>query len=168
MWLRKASDFMGKGLSPVIPVVGKIGAGIIGVMMLLTVADVMGRYIFNHPIQGALELSEFMLVLVVFFTMAHCEFLRGHVKIDIVVSRLHKRPQDVIDGIMYFFFLVTIGLLSWRLYLYGMADWQNNVVSGTLGVAVAPFIFLGAFGCALLGLVVLRHFLLFIAEALRK
>jgi len=34
---------MEKGLSPLMPVVGNIGSGVIALMMLLTVGDIVGR-----------------------------------------------------------------------------------------------------------------------------
>lgn len=168
MWIRKAANFIDKGLSPLIPFVGGIGAGIIALMMLLTVGDVAGRRIFNRPVPGAYELGSYMLVIVTFSSIVYCQFLRGHVRIDLVVSRLRQRTQDVINSIMYVFFLVAFCLLTWRLCLYAMGDWRAGIISGVLEVPTFPFIFVAALGCALLSLVVLMHFLLFLAESLKK
>ena len=112
MWLKKAANFVERGLSPLTRVVGNIGAGIIAVMMLLTVTDVVGRRVFNQSVSGAYELSELMLIIVVFFSMVHCQFLKGHITIDLVVTRLRPRTQHIIDSIMYVFFLVTLCLLT--------------------------------------------------------
>jgi len=167
MSLRKAIDFLGKILSRLIPVVGNIGAGIIVVMMLLTVTDVVGRRFFSKPILGAYELSEFMLVIVVFFAIACCEFMRGHITIDLVVSRLRQRTQYVIRSIMYVFSLVTCVLLTWRLVVDGTGQ-VGGTLSGILDVPVFPFIYLAALGSAFLSLAILTNLLQFIAEALRK
>ena len=43
-----------------------LGAVTLFLMMLLTTADVAGRYILNQPILGGLEITEFMIVSVVF------------------------------------------------------------------------------------------------------
>lgn len=168
MWLGKAANSLERRLSPLIHIIANIGTGIVAVMMLLTVADVVGRRFFNHPVYGAYELSEFMLVMVVFFTMAHCEFLRGHITIGLLVSRLRQRTQCVIDSIMYVFFLVGFCILTWQLCLYATEVRRNSVVSGTLGVPIFPFISVATFGCALLSLVALSHLLLFLAGAVRK
>lgn len=167
MDLTKVANVIERGLSPVISVVNNIGVGVIVVMMLLTVANVVGRRFFNQPIFGAYGLSEFMLVIVVFFTIAHCELLRGHITIGLVVSRLRQRTQDVIDSTMYLFFLVTFCLLTWRLCLYAVGEWHGSL-SGVLEVPIYPFIWVAALGCALLSLVVLTHLLLFLAGVLRK
>ena len=137
-------------------------------MMLLTVTDVVGRRAFNQPVYGAYEISEFMLVIVVFFSIVHCEFLKGHVTIDLVVSRFRQRTQDIIDTIMYLIFLVTSCLLIWRLWLYGTAVLRNNIVSGVLEIPVYPFVFVAALGCVLLSVVVLMRLLLFLAGVLKR
>jgi len=169
MWLRKAADFIGRGLSPLTAVVGKVGSGVIAVMMLLTVSDVVGRRVFGQAVLGAYELSEVMLVIVVFFTLSYVELLRRHISIDLVLSRLRQRTQDVIDSIMYVFFLILFCVLTWQLCLYAIEVHQNNqVISVTLGAPVLPFVALAALGSALLSLVVFMHLLLFLAGALRK
>lgn len=167
MRLSKATDFIGRVLSPLVSAVGKIGAGIIAVMMLLTVVDVVGRRFFNHPVAGAYELSGFMMVIVVFFSMAGCQLLKGHITIDIVVSKLRQRTQNIIDSLMYVFFLMMFGVLTWRLCIYAIQE-TGGTISGTLAIPVFPFIYLAALGSALLSLVVLMHLLLFLAGALKK
>jgi TRAP-type C4-dicarboxylate transport system permease small subunit len=167
MSLRKAIEFIGKILSPVMPVFSNIGAYIIIVMMLLTVVDVVGRRFFNKPVPGSYELSEFMLVIVVFLAIAYCEFTRGHVTIDLVVSRFRKRTQNIINSTMYILTLVAFVLLTWRLFV-DAAGQVGGTISGILRIPVFPFIYIAALGCAFLSLVVLMHLLQFILEALRK
>jgi len=168
MWLKKAANFLERGLSPLTRVVGNVGAGVIAVMMLLTVTDVVGRRVFNHSVLGAYELNELMLIIVVLFSIVHCQFLKGHITIDLVVTRLRQRTQNVIDSIMYLFFLATLCLLTWRLWVYAAEIGQSNLVYGLLGVPVSPFIFVESLCCALLSLVVLMHLLLFLAGALKE
>ena len=167
MGLKQVSDFIRRGLSPLILVIRNIAGSVIIMMMLLTVADVVGRRFFNRPILGVYEISNFMLVIVVFFSLACCEFLKGHITIGLVVSKLGQRTQEVIDSIMYFFFLVTFCLLTWRLCLYALGE-IDGFLSRSLNIPVFPFVFIAALGSALISLVVLIHFLTFLAGALRK
>ncbi len=168
MRLRKAADFVESRLSPVSSVLGNIGAGIIAVLMILTVSDVVGRRVFNHPLSGAFELTQLMMVIVVFFTIVHCEFARGHIALDIMVSRLRPRTQNIIASFTYVFFLVAFCFLTWNLIQYAMRVWLKSLTSGILQVPIFPFVFVAALGCALLSLLVLIHLLQFIAEALRE
>ena len=149
-------------------IVGRTGAGIIALMMIITVTDVVGRRVFNRPLSGTFEISEFMMVIVAFFTIAHCEFLRGHITVDIVVSRFRQRTRDVIDSTTYLFFLVAFGFVTWQLARQAMNAWENNLTSALLQIPASPIIYVTALGSAILCLLVLIHLLLFIAGALKK
>jgi len=136
--------------------------------MLLTVADIVGRRAFNQPVYGALEVSEFMLVIVVFFSAAQCEFMRGHVTIGLFIDRLGARVQNIIDSIVYLLFLLTFCWLTVHLGKYATEVLGHNVVSGSLEIPKYPFIYLAAIGSALLSLFVFVHLLLFFAGAIKK
>ncbi len=169
MWLRKAADFIDRGLSPLTTVVGKIGSSVIALMMLLTVSDVVGRRLFKQAVLGAYELNEIMLVIVVFFTLSYVEVLRRHISIGLVVDRLKQKTQDIIDSIMYVLFLGLFCVLTWQLCIYAVEVHQNEqVVSVTLGAPVLPFVAFAAFGSFLLSLVVLMRLLLFLAGAIKR
>ena len=62
------------------------GVGLLGlvVLALVTVTDVMGRYLFNRPLLGALELSELLMVFLAFACFAYTELQNGHVEIDML------------------------------------------------------------------------------------
>ena len=40
------------------------------VMMSLSTADVIGRYIFNKPIMGVFEITEFLMLIIIFSYLA--------------------------------------------------------------------------------------------------
>jgi TRAP-type transport system small permease protein len=63
------------------------GAALI-VMMLVTVADVFMRYIFNAPVRGSYELVEICLLISVFFALPQ------------VISTGQEIVIDLIDGLM--------------------------------------------------------------------
>lgn len=168
MWLRKAAGLINRGLSPLTGGASRIGSGFLAVMMLLTVVDVVGRRLFNHPQPGSLELSELMLVILISLGIAHAELRRRHITIDLMVERFRPRLQGVVNGTMYVFYLVTSVLLTWRLYVDGVAQWHTGLATGTLDLPIFYFIFVAALGFALFSLAILVNLLLFLAEALKK
>jgi len=44
-----------------------VGNFALAAMMLLTTADVIGRYFFNAPVLGAYEITEYLMLIMVFF-----------------------------------------------------------------------------------------------------
>lgn len=53
-------------------------------MMILTTADVCGRYFFNSPILGAVELTQIMLAMVVFLAFPTVTWREEHITVDLL------------------------------------------------------------------------------------
>ena len=168
MWIRKVANALEKALSPIIPIVGNIGSVVIAAVMFLTVADVFGRRFLNKPVTASYEISEMLLVIVIFSTIAYCQLLRGHVAIDLLISRLRQKTQAVINSLVYIIFLVTFGILSWQLYIYAIEVMGKNWVTGTILLPIYPFAFIAAIGCTLLCLVVFMHLTMYLVRVVEK
>jgi TRAP-type transport system small permease protein len=166
--LLKAANSLKQGLTPLTNIMGIIGASIIGLMMLVTVIDVGGRRLFNSPLLGSMDLTTLMMVIVVFFSIAHTELKKGHITIDLIVPKLPVRVQNFIMSIMYFLSLIIFGWMTWRIGLSSLDLMRNNTVSATLQIPVFPFMFLATLGCALLSLLVLAHFLQYAAGGSKR
>lgn len=168
MWLTRAAKTIGKGLQKVIPSVGNLASVLVTLMMLLTTADIIGRRLFSHPILGSYELSQYLLVVVTFAAITQCEFFKGHIAIDLLVTKMGERYRNAIASVMYLMFFGMSILLTWRLFVDGIDTWQKAEVSQILKVPKAPFVLLAGLGCALLIWVVLVHLIEYIAGALKK
>jgi C4-dicarboxylate transporter, DctQ subunit len=97
------------------------------VMMCLTTADAIGRYIFSYPITGAYEFTEKYLMLTAVYLGASYTYRKGStIRITLLVSRM---PSNIkiglnifaqIVSICYGFFLVVPNIQSlYRTYLQG-------------------------------------------------
>ena len=56
-----------RSLSTYLSYIGNIA---LALMMLLTTADVLGRYFFNAPVLGAYEITEYLMLIMVFSFLA--------------------------------------------------------------------------------------------------
>lgn len=61
------------------------------VMMVLVVANIFGRYVFNKPIDGTLEFTESLLVLIIFLSLGLTQYDGGHIRVTLA-TRLLPRP----------------------------------------------------------------------------
>jgi TRAP-type C4-dicarboxylate transport system permease small subunit len=125
-------------------------------MMILTALDVILRYLFNSPILGVLEITEFMMVVIVFFSLAYTQSAKKHVAVDFLVIRLSKRKQRIIDLISYMIYVLLLMVICWKSISKGLEIMETNEVSGTLSFPVFPFFFVVALGCAAMGVNLLR------------
>lgn len=148
--------------------VNSVGMGVLVVMMLLITMDVFLRYSFTRPIKGTFELVEFMMIIVVCFGMAYTGVKKGHVAVEVVVSRFSPRVQALIDS---FNWLVSLGLfllISWKAVTQVRTLWESGLTSSVLYVPVFPFVLVLAFGSALLCLVFLLNFIESVSQVVRK
>ena len=64
------------------------------ILMMVTVADVTLRYLFNSPVRGSYDLVESMLLVFVFNGMAAGFFMRRHVVIDLIDAAVDKEGKQ--------------------------------------------------------------------------
>jgi TRAP-type C4-dicarboxylate transport system permease small subunit len=125
-------------------------------LMLLTVGDVVGRSLFNKPIPGTFELSEYMLAVIVLLGAAYTQQVKGHVGVDFLTSRYSPKTQAVFQAATTFACLLIIAILAWQGYIEGI---HEKAVSDQLRVPQWPFKLLVAVGGLLLWLELLLEFI---------
>jgi len=121
--------------------------------MLLTAMDVTLRYVFSRPIPGSLELTEYMMAVLVAFGLAYTAVHKGHVSVELVISRFSPRVQAVINTITCFFSLGIFFIITWRSILYAENLRLGGFISSALHIPSYPFVYVVAFGSAILCLV---------------
>jgi TRAP-type transport system small permease protein len=133
-----------------------LGAGALFVMMLLTAADVTGRYLFNKPILGAFELTEFLVLILIFSFLAHTQAQKTHVSVDLLLGRLPKKLQTAVGLFNHAVCLVLMGLFVWMTILRAFELKQFGEASPNLGIPKYPFAVFVVIGFAVLGLEYIR------------
>ncbi|MEO7117215.1 MAG: TRAP transporter small permease [Caldimonas sp.] len=96
---------------------GAVSATVLFAMMLVTATDVAGRYLFNTPLPGGLELTEMMLASLIYSGLPLVSLGRGHIVIDTLdpfFPRPFKRALDIVADLACFLTLAGIGWLIFR------------------------------------------------------
>lgn len=96
---------------------GGVSATVLFLMMLITAVDVIGRYVFNKPLNGGFEMTEMMLAALIYCGLPLVSKRREHIVIDTFdpfMSGPVKRGFDVFADIVCFLTLSGIGYLIFR------------------------------------------------------
>jgi TRAP-type C4-dicarboxylate transport system permease small subunit len=121
-------------------------------LMLITTCDVIGRGFFNKPIPGTLELSEYMLAVIILFGAAYTQQVKGHVGVDFLTSRFSAGGQKICQTITGLATLFILAVLA----IYGFVEGvHETAVSDQLRVPQGPFKVLVGVGGMMLWLTVL-------------
>lgn len=110
-------------------------------MALLTAADVLGRYVLDFPIVGSVELTEMLMVAVIFSGIPLATATGGQISVDIVTLTLGpktRKAQAVLANLIataasFFFAVVTWGR---AVAAHELAD-QTTMLS----LPLAPMVF---------------------------
>jgi TRAP-type C4-dicarboxylate transport system permease small subunit len=137
-------------------------------MMFLTAMDVLLRYFFNRPISGAMELTEYMMVILVSLGLAYCGFVKGHVSVEVLTSRFSPKVQSILNCITYFLSFVFFLLVTWQSIKYIRLTFKSNLVSAVLHIPTFPFIAVLALGSLVFSLVLLADFLDYLSKGLNQ
>ncbi len=135
-----------------------LGAVLIIIAMLIVTLEVVMRYLLHRPPVWVLETTEYILVWFTFLAAAWILKKEGHVKVEIVVSRLRPRAQALLGIITS----ITGVILCSLLVIYGsQVVWdhfqRNILMDSLLAPPKAPFLAIIPIGSFLLLLQFLRR-----------
>jgi TRAP-type C4-dicarboxylate transport system permease small subunit len=145
----------------------RVGALALFLMTLLTTADVIGRYVFNAPIVGAFEITEFLILILIFSFVGYAQAEKSHISVDLLFSRFSRRVQIFVDLFNHSVCLALVGLVAWMGLQQGLELKEVAERSSNLGIPRYPFAFFLAFGCAVMCIEFIRD-LMRLAMSLRE
>jgi len=105
-------------------------------LMLITVGEVVGRNLFNRPIAGTVELSEYLLAIFILLGVAYTQQVKGYVAVSFFVSRLSLRGQMSLKIVSTVLSLFIFSVLAWQGLIVGL---EEKTVSDMLRVPQYPF-----------------------------
>lgn len=109
-------------------------------MMVLTFADVVGRYIFSAPIPGAFEIIEFIMALVIFCGLPLVTILGGHITVSLLDGFI---PKGLVWYQRLFIYLFSIGVavfLTAALWNQARVLGESGMATVFLDLPIAPLV----------------------------
>ena len=122
-------------------------------MMMITFVDVIGRYVFNRPLQGAFEVTELMLLVLIFAGLPLVSHADEHVTMDFIDHLFKERGRRVLISIAHAVVAITLLGLSWLIWVKAGKISGYGDTTDVLRIAVGPFVYFMAAMIALSGLI---------------
>lgn len=89
-------------------------------LMLLIVIDVGGRFLFNAPLQGGVEISEILMTWLLCLPLAYALIKGVHVRVTVLSRRL-PRLIEILGNILSLLFFGLITYVSWMKFLHSFS-----------------------------------------------
>jgi TRAP-type C4-dicarboxylate transport system permease small subunit len=137
-------------------------------MMTITISDVFLRKFTNTSILGTVELTEFMMVIVVFCSLAQCEADNGHIRVELIMNKFGPKARTFADIFTQILCTVLFALMSTSIYHHGINMKSSGEVTMDLGLPVYPFVYIALTGCIVMTVVLLSKTIVIISKAIKS
>ena len=98
-------------------------------LMALTCVDVIGRYVFNNPLTGSTELTEFAVAIVVFAYLPVISWREEHIVVDLMDNLFSTRMQRIRSNIINIIIAVSLIFLGLRIEVLASRSLRYGQVS---------------------------------------
>ena len=110
--VERVNDWSGKALVLIAPIV-----------ILITVLEVVLRYVFNSPTNWVHESSTLLFGMQYILSGAYAHYWGAHVKVDILHGKLSRRGQAWLDSATSVFFFLFVGALAFTSWTFFLDSW---------------------------------------------
>jgi|WetSurMetagenome_2_1015567.scaffolds.fasta_scaffold59943_2 TRAP-type mannitol/chloroaromatic compound transport system permease small subunit len=104
-------------------------------MMLTIVVDVFGRYVFNRPLVGGVELNRTLLVIIVFFGLAFTQLNQGHIRVDLLLIRASPKWGLILEAFALMIAIPVYGIVAFATIPVTI----QSIVIGEYETGLIPF-----------------------------
>jgi TRAP-type C4-dicarboxylate transport system permease small subunit len=113
-----------------------VAASLVFIMIFPTTLDIFLRYIMEEPLPAIFQLTEFMMVGVVYLGISYVQSMKEHIKIEMATSWLPQWGQDLLDIFGYLVGLLLFAIMMWQ---SGRLAWEAWVTQDyTMGIIHFP------------------------------
>lgn len=136
-------------------------------IMVLNIADVIMTKFFQANIQGAYELTERLLMILVFACLAYGEMNDAHVHTTLFIAKLPRTLKFIIFGIVSVLATGASGFWAYALRIQIAESIRKNTVTDVLKIPLYPF-YIIAFICVIILTVCLAWHMIKVFLAIRN
>ncbi|HYL91353.1 MAG TPA: TRAP transporter small permease [Burkholderiales bacterium] len=135
-------------------VLGIAASALLFGMMCLTFVDVVARYLFNSPIRGGFEITELVLLVLIFAGLPLVSHGDEHVTMDFIDRMLPARAVSALIRVVHALVAALFFFLTWQMLIKAGRIASYGDTTDVLRIAVAPFVY---FMVAMIFLTALVH-----------
>src|SRR6185436_4336551 len=135
-------------------VLGIAASTILFLMMLLTFVDVVARYLFNFPLRGGFEITELMLLVLIFAGLPLVSHSDEHVTMDFIDRMVPDGARLLVVRVVHGVCAAVMFFLTWQVWIKAGKIAAYGDTTDVLKITVGPFVY---FMAAMILLTALVH-----------
>ena len=138
------------------------GGVVLATLMIVIIVDVTGRYVFNAPLYGSLDLTVVLLVLAVSCAIGYGGRTGAHVTADMVTTVIGPRFEWVSAIVIKTMAAAITALWSWRLFVTGSTAGRLEESTQLLNIPFQPIYYALGVGIGLYSAVLLAELMVLV------
>lgn len=115
---------------------GGVAMAILMVMVVFITFDVISRYIFNSPLVGSADITQQLLLGVLFLGLGYSTLHRSHIRMTFVVDRLRPANRRRLNLMMDIVSVVIVAVFAREAYALALRSLEQGE-----NIPYAPFFF---------------------------
>jgi len=127
------------------------------VLMLLTTVNVIVRKLGIWGVPDAFDMTNLLMILIVFCALAYQESVKEHIRVDMLVEMLPNILKHIVNALFDLLTVGTLGYFSYAYYTEISRRLRSGAASQILKIPEWPFCIVVAVVSALFALTVLLN-----------
>lgn len=136
--IRRVIARLDRGMEPLL---GMIAGVLLFCMMTITFVDVILRYLFNAPLRGSFEITELMLVMLIFAALPLVSRREEHVVMDFLDHFLAPRIYRALRALEHVVSAAVMTGMGWLLWQKAGKLAAYGDTTSVLRIELAPFVY---------------------------
>ena len=91
-----------------------IGGMLLMLLAVMTVVSVLGRKVFDQPVPGDVEITQYVIAVAISAFFPYCLFSGGNLIVDFFTANASERTRRILDAIGALTLAFAMGLFAWR------------------------------------------------------
>ena len=114
-------------------ILGGFAGVVLAALMVVTVVDVIGRYLFNAPLPGSFEVTKILMAALIFAALPAVSRFEQHITIDLLdglTPHVLLRFRQIVINLIC---AIALAILCWRLWIYAVQTAEFGDVTDVTG-----------------------------------
>ena len=133
-------------LNKIVTIMSYVGSVFVAAMALMTGLDIGGRYVFNLPLRGVVDLTEVTLAMVVACGLVITTAEDNHIVVDSIYEKLRPFGKKILLVFATILSAFGFAIFSWQGGIGVMDAIRSRTATLMLEIPLFPFKFILALG----------------------
>lgn len=126
---------------------------LIALFAIMTI-DVLGRFLFNKPLVGTMDVGTYLLAALIFLGLGYAQVTGRHVKLDILTKKFPDKLRRALNASLLVLSLAFFAMMTRQTAIVAYSEWKRKLLFSASAVNLPIWVisFAASLGCIMLAI----------------